>query len=120
MILVTFIEICVFKKNKNIHNLEFKQNINDKNITLKPIYNGYSKLISLEIASDNIEKITIDTNTFDCKYEKIRKTEFGSATIEKFDSKLNKNRDKIDYINEIIEKYLPKINKKIEINFKTF
>ena len=42
-------------------------------------------ICKIEIASDNIEKITVDTRTFDCKYEKIRKTEFGSATIEKFD-----------------------------------
>lgn len=108
--------ILLRKKNKNIHTLEFKEKIKNKNVILKPIYINGSRKLLLEINSGNeIKKVHIDSQTFDYKYEKYRKTEFGSALVKKVDSKINSDIETNQLVSEIIETFIPKINKKYEI-----
>jgi len=107
------------KKDKNIHTLEFKDKIKNKNVTLKPLYINGTRFILLEIDSGNeLSRININSNTFDYKYEKIKKTEYGSAVIKYVDSKIKKDSDNIILVSEILENYLPKINRKNEIKSK--
>ena len=50
----------------------------------------------------------------DYKYEKIKKTEFGSATVKMVDSRIKKDSENIKFVSNILETYLPKFNKKFE------
>lgn len=103
------------KNNKNIHNLDFNFNKKNEKINLKPVYINNSKFILLEIDNGNeIIKININSRTFDYKYEKIKKTEFGSATVKMVDSRIKKDSENIKFVSNILETYLPKFNKKFE------
>lgn len=91
----------------------FVKTINrNKKIALFPIYTN-EKRIALQIEfPDNYRKITIDEYGKNFTYEKVVKTEFGSATTESYNSKISKpNIEITKLVNELLEENLPKFTK---------
>ena len=82
-----------------------------KTVTVKPIYGGNKPSIMMEIDNGKyIEKIVFDRkNPQEYRYEKVIQTDNGSATVKSFNSQ-NKNDSFImQSVNEMVEKYIPKI-----------
>ncbi len=82
-------------------------------ITLKPVYSGYKSDMLLKIKKDKmVEQIFIPKETAnEIRYEKLRKTEHGSATIKSYNSKLGQNNDMNLYVNDLLNNYLPEFIK---------
>jgi hypothetical protein len=98
-----------WEKTKKKPNFVKKIN-NDKKIALEPIYTN-EKRIALQIESpDYTQKITIDERGTNFTYEKIVKTEFGSATTKSYNSKLlKKDVETTQLVNNLLEENLPEI-----------
>lgn len=92
---------------------EFIKNKTAEKITLKPVYSGYKSEILLKIEKDGtVEQIFIPKETAnEIRYEKIKKTEYGSATIKSYNSRLGQNNDMNIYVNGLLNKYLPEFIK---------
>lgn len=79
--------------------------------SLKPLYNlSNNKQICFEVSknkSNIVERFILDEDLNNYSYEKILKTDFGSATVKSFNTKTNKNDELHNYVNEQIEKIFP-------------
>ncbi len=79
-----------------------------KIITLKPFYAGLRDQIMLNVENgDSIERLLIPRGNHNSyKYEKIKKTPYGSATVKSFNSNLQKDYSMDLYINDFMDENL--------------
>ena len=105
--------VRIRKKEVDLLTPTFTRKISEKQITLSPLYHGNNRSIVLQV--DNArgyQKITVDRFAENFTYEKVVKTEFGSATIASYNSKTSqKNESYTSIVNELLEDYLPKFVK---------
>lgn len=88
----------------------FVKTINrNKKISLTTIYTN-EKRLALQIEfPDEYQKITIDERGTNFTYEKVVKTEYGSATTKSYNSKVSKpDKDIVQLVNVLLEENLPK------------
>lgn len=83
----------------------------NKKLTLSPVYTN-EKRIALQVEyPDNYERITIDERGTNFTYEKVVKTEFGSATTKSYNSKMSKpDKEVTKIVNTLLEENLPKFS----------
>lgn len=98
------------KKEVDMETPTFVKNLLGRNITLSPLYRSSERSIVLQIdGQKGFERITVDKYAKEYSYEKIVKTEFGSATTKSYNSKTSpKDKNMVTLINGILEDYLPK------------
>lgn len=102
--------VRIRKKEVDMVTPTFNRNIFGRNITLAPLYRNSERSIVLQIdGPKSYERITVDKYAKEFSYEKVVKTEFGSATTKSYNSKTSpKDKNATTLINGILEDYLPK------------
>ncbi len=99
---------------------EYAMSTRGHNILLKALYrNNQEDAILFDVSEKNsriLERFIIDRNAKNYTYEKILKTEHGSATVKTYNSKTGQGDDVDCKLNNYIENFFPKIlmrNKRI-------
>ncbi len=106
---VLFDETWQEYKSKKLKSIpEFKHIRRDSNVTLKPIYYGKQNEILLNIdRGEEIERVTIPRERHNSyKYEKIKRTPYGTATLKTYNSNIQKDEAMDSRINMLLEEYL--------------
>ena len=91
----------------------FTRNLVGRNVTLSPLYRAGERSMVLQVdGHKGFERITVDKYAKEFSYEKVVKTEFGSATTKSYNSKTSpKDKNIVTLVNGILEDYLPKFIK---------
>ena len=107
--------VMIRKKEIDMKTPVLNRKILNKEITLSPLYVNGDRNIVLEIKNDKgLQKIVVDKRAKDFSYEKIVKTDYGTATVSTYNTKRSaQNDEKVKLINELLEEYLPKITSSI-------
>ena len=101
------------KKEIKMETPSYTKEFNSKKVTLSPLYNGYDRNIVLNIKEEkNNYRILVDKTANNFVYEKSVNTDFGSATIYSYNSKISpKSETTTKLVSELLEEYLPKFTK---------
>lgn len=105
--------ISIRKNKEAIKTPEYVFSDYHKNVSLRPVYanrNNPQMVLKLEEKDGSMfENIIIDRNAKNYIYEKVVKTDKGSATVKSVNTKLKKDSAYNLLVNKYLEKYLPKI-----------
>ena len=105
--------VRIRKKEINMETPTFTRNLVGRNVTLSPLYRAGERSMVLQVdGHKGFERITVDKYAKEFSYEKVVKTEFGSATTKSYNSKTSpKDKNIVTLVNGILEDYLPKFIK---------
>ena len=89
-----------------------------RTISVKPIYGADKPLILMDVDNGKYtERILFDRkNPRNFRYEKVVPTDYGSATVKSFNSETQQDNFVALSVNEMVERYFPKIISKEIIN----
>ncbi len=88
---------------------EFSHITKGQIVTLKPFYGGTQAQIMLNVEKGDLTERLLIPRGFhgSYRYEKIKKTQYGSATIQSFNSNIQKDSKMDMHINSLLEENLP-------------
>ncbi len=104
------------KKSKKSQPEFIIRKANNTKLTLKALYGGIKDQILVSVEKGELtEQVLIPRNHHDMiRYEKIKKTPYGSATLKSYNSNIQQNNPMELYVNEFLEENLPKFFKHLK------
>lgn len=104
------------KKSKKSQPEFIIRKANNTKLTLKALYGGIKDQILVSVEKGELtEQVLIPRNHHDTiRYEKIKKTPYGSATLKSYNSNIQQNNPMELYVNEFLEENLPKFFKHLK------